>query len=149
MCVCVSFFLFNQFSLINLQCKFCILIACSFLSFSHTGCLSIQYITTGDAVARVSLYQQDKGNYCLWMSEPASHTSPDVPANYLMDFTVDLFRGSPRYFLELYIDKHRPGAKESVFALAHLRLAYRPCFKDNANHCRPVPKQNDPEIVMP
>ena len=120
-----------------------------FSFFMLAGCLSMQYLTIGHGVARVTLFQQDKGNYCIWMDEPQINSPAGVPVNHQMDFTVDLFRGSPRFFLELYLDLSRPGAKETIFALVNLRLSYRACYKDNANQCRMVRPHIDRDTAMP
>lgn len=110
----------------------------------------MQYITVASGVSRVTLYQQDKGNQCLWSSEPQSSSPSIGPVNHQLDFTVDLFRGSPRFFLELYLDLSDPvNARDTVFALANLRLTYRACFNDNSNHCKPKPARSESDVRMP
>lgn len=116
------------------------------------GCLSVHFITAGSGVQQINLYQQDKGNYCIWNRRSQLNYPSEVPVNNKFEFTIDLFRGSPRFFLELYLDLTRAYARQNtIFALANMRLSYQPCSVDSRNHCRPLPSstRNDHGNVMP
>ncbi|KAJ6221986.1 hypothetical protein RDWZM_000531 [Blomia tropicalis] len=102
------------------------------------GCLTLQYITQGGGISRVNLFQQDKGNYCVWSSgENRPEISQRQLVNHQLDFTIDLSRGSPRFFIELYLNPSASKTEPTVMALANVRLTYRPCYNDNSNQCRP------------
>lgn len=114
------------------------------------GCLNVHFITSGNGVKQVNLYQQDKGNFCIWSRGSQLSYPNEVPVNSKFEFTIDMFRGSPRFFLELYLDLSRNFVKQStIFALAKMRLTYQPCSIDNRNHCRPPSNRNEFGNVMP
>lgn len=91
----------------------------------------------------MTVYQQDKDNYCIWRSSP--YQVEPTRNTQMVNLTVDLFRGDPRYFIEAYLKRPTADARGAL-ALVSLRLAYQQCSVDQANQCNQVKLPEPPYI---
>ncbi|KAH7641955.1 hypothetical protein HUG17_5000 [Dermatophagoides farinae] len=115
------------------------------------GCLTLNFITTGNELEKIMIHQQDIDDTCIYsgsLSSPLNSPSIDSGARmipqqserlieHIVELTVNLRQSDPRFFIEVYLK--RLTTRRSSFALSKMNLAYnQSCRNDQSNNCFPA-----------
>ncbi|UXI20743.1 metal transporter CNNM2-like [Sarcoptes scabiei] len=110
---------------------------------AHRGCLTLEFITTGDEIDRIVIFQQDTDNRCLWSGIPDSNFRMN-----LIELTLQFHRSDPRFFIEIYLKPLK--TKRSSFSLSRINLSFeQSCQINQSNSCapRPIPPYRTEKII--